>query len=102
MTHRRVKGPLSMVHSENWLVYSYYNEKVRRTEITTVELYEGKTQTNSSVWSSLDAPQHPMVERQAYIVPANVVALRETITEKGITNKHVLSKFFVFFLIFFY
>lgn len=34
MSHRKVKGPLNMVHSENWLVYSYYNDKVRRTEIS--------------------------------------------------------------------
>lgn len=34
MTHRKVKGPVHMIHSENWLVYSYYNEKVRRTEIS--------------------------------------------------------------------
>lgn len=32
-----------------------------------------------------------MVEKQSYIVPASVVSLKETITEKGITNKHVLS-----------
>lgn len=31
-----------------------------------------------------------MVERQAYVFPANIAGLRETITEKGITNKHVL------------
>ncbi|XP_037025633.1 ER membrane protein complex subunit 1 isoform X2 [Bradysia coprophila] len=90
LTHRRAKGPIHMVHSENWLVYSYYNDKVRRTEITSVELYEGKTQANSTIWSSLDAPQMPMVEKQSYIVPASVVSLKETITEKGITNKHVL------------
>lgn len=35
LTHRRAKGPIHMVHSENWLVYSYYNDKVRRTEIST-------------------------------------------------------------------
>lgn len=114
LTHRRAKGPIHMVHSENWLVYSYYNDKVRRTEISmkiflslhinpteqldsfvvaSVELYEGKTQANSTIWSSLDAPQLPMVEKQSYIVPANVVSLKETITEKGITNKHVLSMF---------
>lgn len=34
LTHRRAKGPIHMVHSENWLVYSYYNDKVRRTEIS--------------------------------------------------------------------
>uniref|UniRef100_A0A1L8D9I9 ER membrane protein complex subunit 1 n=2 Tax=Nyssomyia neivai TaxID=330878 RepID=A0A1L8D9I9_9DIPT len=90
LTHRRAKGPLHMVHSENWLVYSYYNDKVRRTEMTTIELYEGKVQTNSTVWSSLNSPPEPMVERQSYIIPANVFAMKETITEKGITNKDVL------------
>ncbi|XP_039489830.1 ER membrane protein complex subunit 1 isoform X1 [Drosophila santomea] len=90
MTHRKVRAPLSIVHSENWLAYSYFNEKLRRTEITTIELYEGKTQANSSVWSSLQAPPMPLVERQSYILPTIVEALRETITERGITNKHVL------------
>ena len=34
MNHRRVKGPVKIVHSENWLVYSFYNEKIRRNEIS--------------------------------------------------------------------
>lgn len=90
MTHRKVRGPFNIVHSENWLAYSYYNDKVRRTEITTIELYESKTQTNSTVWSSLNAPALPLVERQSYIIPTLVETLKETITERGITNKHVL------------
>lgn len=64
-------------------------------------MYEGKSQANSTVWSSLDAPQLPMVERQSYIIPANVVTLQETITEKGITNKNILGKFCFFLFIFF-
>lgn len=115
ITHRRVKGPVNIIHSENWLVYSYYNDKVRRTELSgfqfdwqiqslkylclfvylsilaTIELYEGNTQANSTVWTSFDAPPLPTIEQQAYIIPANIVSMRETITEEGITNKHVLS-----------
>lgn len=34
MTHRRVTGPVKIVHSENWLVYSFYNDKIRRNEIS--------------------------------------------------------------------
>ena len=34
MSHKRVQQPFHMVHSENWLAYTYYNEKVRRTEIS--------------------------------------------------------------------
>ncbi|XP_055523528.1 ER membrane protein complex subunit 1 isoform X2 [Wyeomyia smithii] len=90
MSHKRIRPPLHMVHSENWLVYSYYNDKVRRTEISSLELYEGKTQTNSTVWSSLDAPPLPLVERQTYILPVAVASMKETITEKGITSKHIL------------
>ncbi|CRL03016.1 CLUMA_CG016197, isoform A [Clunio marinus] len=90
INHRRVKGPVKIVHSENWLVYTFYNEKIRRNEITSIELYEGKTQTNSTVWSSLNSTPLPLVERQTFIISSSVAALRETITEKGITNKHVL------------
>lgn len=32
-SHRRARGPIKIVHSENWLVYSYYSEKSRRPEI---------------------------------------------------------------------
>ncbi|XP_053696909.1 ER membrane protein complex subunit 1 [Sabethes cyaneus] len=90
MSHKRVRPPLHMVHSENWLVYAYYNDKVRRTEVSSLELYEGKTQANSTVWSSLDAPPLPLVERQTYILPVAVASMKETITEKGITSKHIL------------
>lgn len=48
ITHKRVRGPIHIVHSENWLVYGYFNEKGRRTEIATLELYEGKIQSNTT------------------------------------------------------
>lgn len=34
MNHKRAQPPFHMVHSENWIAYTYYNEKVRRTEIS--------------------------------------------------------------------
>lgn len=46
--HKRVRGPIHVVHSENWIVYSYFNEKSRRTEIASLELYEGKIQSNTT------------------------------------------------------
>lgn len=61
-------------------------------QTASIELYEGKTQTNSTVWSSLNSTPMPVVERQSFIISGSVAALRETITEKGITNKHVLSE----------
>lgn len=47
-THKRARGPVHVVHSENWLVYSYFNEKMRRTEVASYELYEGKSQSNAT------------------------------------------------------
>ncbi|XP_063985411.1 ER membrane protein complex subunit 1 isoform X2 [Diachasmimorpha longicaudata] len=90
IVHKRVRGPIHIVHSENWLVYSYYNDKSRRTEIATLELYEGKVQSNTTVFSSLTTTRLPMVERQAFIFPASIESMTETITEKGITSKHIL------------
>ncbi|XP_060821021.1 ER membrane protein complex subunit 1 isoform X1 [Bombus pascuorum] len=88
--HKRVRGPVHVVHSENWIVYSYFNEKSRRTEIASLELYEGKIQSNTTVFSSLATTKLPIVERQAFIFPAAIESMRETITEKGITNKHII------------
>jgi len=89
--HRRVQGPYHVVHSENWVVYTYYNEKSRRAELGSLELFEGKTQSNATVFSSLHNTVSPLVERQSYILgPAFVTALKDTVTEKGITTKNLL------------
>ena len=44
----RACEPIHLVHSENWIVLIYFNEKSRRTEVVTYELYEGKEQQNST------------------------------------------------------
>ncbi|VDP18306.1 unnamed protein product [Schistosoma margrebowiei] len=38
--HRRCSEPISLVHSENWIIYTYYNHKSLRNEATVIELYE--------------------------------------------------------------
>jgi len=48
VSHKRAREPVHIVHSENWLLYSYFSEKSRRTEIVTLELYEGKVQSNTT------------------------------------------------------
>lgn len=90
VVHKRAIPPVHIVHSENWVVYSFFNDKSRRTEVISLDLYEGKLQRNTTEFSSLSYSVDPFIERQAYIFPHNVMAMRETITEKGITNKHVL------------
>uniref|UniRef100_A0A2P2I5T1 ER membrane protein complex subunit 1 n=1 Tax=Hirondellea gigas TaxID=1518452 RepID=A0A2P2I5T1_9CRUS len=91
ISHRFVSGPVHVVHSENWVVYTYHNDKARRHEIHSLELFEGPTQANATAFSSLASlPQAPIVERQAYILPHGVQAASHTITEKSITNKFLL------------
>ena len=81
-THKKVTGPFHAVHSENWAVYTFYNEKARRTEVVSLEMYEGKEQSNATTFSSIDSQVVPLVERQAYILPLDIVALERPFTFK--------------------
>lgn len=90
VSHKRANGPVHLVHSENWLIYTYFSERYRRVEVGAVELYEGSTQSNSTAFSSHAVSQLPHVETQAYILPATPLAITATLTERGITSKHVL------------
>ncbi|XP_018580290.1 ER membrane protein complex subunit 1 [Anoplophora glabripennis] len=89
-SHKRAKEPIHLVHSENWLVYSYFSERFRRTEVVSVELYEGIVQSNSSVFSSHAISSLPHALSQSYILPANPLKMAVTLTERGITNKFLL------------
>lgn len=87
--HKRCKGPVNIVHSENWFFYSYYNIKFRRFEVTSVELFEGSTQFNSTSFSSLDNIK-PIFYSKSYIVQKSFTSMQVTLTEKGITTKDVI------------
>ncbi|KAJ8257638.1 hypothetical protein GJAV_G00188030 [Gymnothorax javanicus] len=76
--------------SFNWVVYEYWNAKSRRNEFSVLELFEGTELYNSTVFSSLDRPQLPQVLQQSYIFPAPISTLEATLTEKGITSRHLL------------
>ncbi|KAM6976627.1 ER membrane protein complex subunit 1 [Aplochiton taeniatus] len=87
---RKAKGPVHFVHSENWVVYEYWSTKSRRNEFSVIELFEGMELYNSTVFSSLDRPHPPQVLQQSYIFPSSVSTLEATLTEKGITSRHLL------------
>ncbi|XP_078001773.1 ER membrane protein complex subunit 1 isoform X2 [Phascolarctos cinereus] len=87
---KKARGPVHLVHSENWVVYQYWNTKARRNEFTVLELYEGTEQYNATAFSSLDRPQLPQVLQQSYIFPSSISAMEATITERGITSRHLL------------
>uniref|UniRef100_A0A665USJ7 ER membrane protein complex subunit 1 n=1 Tax=Echeneis naucrates TaxID=173247 RepID=A0A665USJ7_ECHNA len=71
-------------------VYEYWSTKSRRNEFSVIELYEGMELYNSSVFSSLDRPHAPQVLQQSYIFPSSISTMEATLTEKGITSRHLL------------
>ncbi|KAK1898528.1 ER membrane protein complex subunit 1 [Dissostichus eleginoides] len=75
---RKAKGPVHIVHSENWVVYEYWSTKSRRNEFSVIELYEGMELYNSTVL------------QQSYIFPSSISTMEATLTEKGITSRHLL------------
>uniref|UniRef100_A0A8C6PXP7 ER membrane protein complex subunit 1 n=1 Tax=Nothobranchius furzeri TaxID=105023 RepID=A0A8C6PXP7_NOTFU len=87
---RKARGPVHVVHSENWVVYEYWSTKSRRNEFSVIELYEGMDLYNSTVFSSLDRPHAPQVLQQSYIFPSSISTMEATLTEKGITSRHLL------------
>lgn len=88
-SHKRCKGPVNIVHSENWFFYSYYNMKNRRYEVTSVELFEGSKQFNSTSFSSFDDIK-PIFYSKSYVVQKAFSSIQVTQTEKGITTKDVI------------
>ncbi|XP_071110229.1 ER membrane protein complex subunit 1-like [Haliotis cracherodii] len=90
VNHKRAKGPVNIVHAENWVVYSYFNERHRRPEMSVMEMFEGKEQSNSTAFSSFNPPPQPLVLRQSYIFPLSISTMATTVTEKGITSKNLI------------
>lgn len=72
--------------------YEYWSTKSRRNEFSVIELYEGMELYNSTAFSSLDRPLVPQVLQQSYIFPSSISTMEATLTEKGITSRHLLSK----------
>lgn len=93
--HRRARALPLALHSEHYAAYLYYNDKHRRTEIATLELYEGQSRWlgAGAAFSSLAGRRAPGVERQAYILAAAPAAAATTRTEKALTDKHVIREF---------
>ena len=90
--HPKSRGPSKMVHTENWIVYSYFNAKSRRTEISSFEMFEGTQQVNSSAFSSLTRShiKPKLIEHKSFIFPSGINAMVDTVTLRGMTNKHVI------------
>ncbi|XP_072949893.1 ER membrane protein complex subunit 1 isoform X2 [Epargyreus clarus] len=91
-THRRARAMGLAVHADNFFAYLYRSDKHRRLEIATIELYEGKQRwlPAGAAFSSFAGARSPGVQRQAYILPAPAAAVAVTVTERSLTDKHLL------------
>ncbi|OQR94099.1 hypothetical protein ACHHYP_01814 [Achlya hypogyna] len=97
--HAQAGPAVHMVQSENWLVYTYWSRKAKRTELVSVALFEraiGARDLNPWVrpaWadskSSFDA-KAPYVLQKSFIFPSPVSSLGVTMTARGITPQFVL------------
>jgi len=88
--HRRMKGKLNLLFSENWLVYSYWAAKMHRTELTVVELYEGQTEPNRSEWSSLETNKLPVALQNSFIIDEQIETMTVSQSSRGITNRAII------------
>lgn len=97
--HPNAASPVRMVHHENWLVYSYWNLKEKRTEMVSLSLFDGavgmhslnpwKRPTWSTTRSSFD-PKAPFVLQKSFIYPTKITSLGVTVTAHGITPQSIL------------
>ncbi|ULU08887.1 hypothetical protein L3Y34_019838 [Caenorhabditis briggsae] len=85
--------PIHLVHSENWIAYTYWSEKGRRTELGIIELYEGSEENHTqqeTFDSKIVQKLPPVVAQQSYIYAQGVDAMSVSETEQGLTTRSIL------------
>uniref|UniRef100_M4BLR4 ER membrane protein complex subunit 1 n=1 Tax=Hyaloperonospora arabidopsidis (strain Emoy2) TaxID=559515 RepID=M4BLR4_HYAAE len=97
--HLHAKGPVHMVQSENWMVYSYWNLREKRSEMVSLSLFDGAVGMHSlnpwkrpswtSTWSSFDS-KAPFILQKSFIYPTKITSLQVTVTAHGITPQSIL------------
>ncbi len=98
---RPLQPNIPMLINENWVYYSFVNEKTRRTEVGVMSLYEGMIDRNgitafsspeqTLAFSSLDARESkPVVLAKSFALTKQVTALGVTVTRTGISTPHIL------------
>jgi len=88
--HKRSRGPVHVVNSENWIIYSYKHLKNRRNELMSIEMYEGEQQVNKTAFTSFQNRPQPIIFQQAYIFPNAIAAMGVSRTERAISSRQIL------------
>jgi hypothetical protein len=106
--HKNCAGPVKITQSENWIFYSYWNLKARRTEISSIALYDGAIDAHAlnpwtmlpkivqddnkaldTSFSSYDSEQ-PVILQKTFIFPNGITCLSGVHTLAGVTEKQLL------------
>ncbi|KAE9551593.1 hypothetical protein FO519_005200 [Halicephalobus sp. NKZ332] len=89
--HPKANGPFHIVHCENWVVYTYWNERSRRTEMGVIEIFEGKEQTNSNHFNSFTTTKSEIeVISKSFVFSQGITAMSTSETEMGLTFRSLL------------
>jgi outer membrane protein assembly factor BamB len=89
--HSKVRPPFHAVHCENFLVYTLWNDKNRRTELGVIELFEGLDQTNAERFNSLSTTKRPLeVISKSFIFSQGVSAIQASDTEQGLSTRSLI------------
>lgn len=88
-----------VVISENWVVYTFFNQRTRRTDVGVLTLHEGMIDKNGLtafsgpeqelIFSSLESAK-PIVLSKTFGLAKAISALGVTITKAGISSKQFL------------
>ncbi|KAK7205135.1 hypothetical protein BZA70DRAFT_248339 [Myxozyma melibiosi] len=88
---------VKVVMGENWVVYSYWSEKVARGEkLVVLDLYESdikdeRWSKSLGNFSSFVNTPAPYVQSQAYLFPNHITTLAVTRSRFGITNRDIIA-----------
>ena len=90
--HSNARSTVPPILSENWLAYQVVNLKEKRQELVVIEMYEGKTATNTSAWTSFSNVNVLCLSR-SFILPGDLYSMTATSTSRGITPKDIILGF---------
>lgn len=100
--HAGASGPVTATAADNWFVYAYSSDAVRRTELSVLELFEeeprgGGRSLGVTIRAALGAgvpaasPSAGVrVLGQSYALGAPLSVLGATVTRRGLASRHVL------------
>eukprot|EP00026_Physarum_polycephalum_P002186 Phypoly_transcript_02191.p1 GENE.Phypoly_transcript_02191~~Phypoly_transcript_02191.p1 ORF type:complete len:937 (+),score=194.58 Phypoly_transcript_02191:105-2915(+) len=84
-----LQNKVALVLMENSLVYTYWNTKTHKHQMSVIDMYTKNVDWKNTHFSSYTAPS-PVTLMQSYVLPAPVSLLAHTSSARGITAKHLL------------